>query len=130
VNTNAEVPDDSSIGDEQRVWRRIGPLQYTDHGDGRIEAMSGAFADSKESPLSVDLAETAGSPQKTRQGWDQYGVVEIRVGDVRALGLGVTREPREGNDAHAYVHGKKTKGVQRRLRQAASWVIKPQIRST
>lgn len=62
------------------------------------------------------------SSETLSPGW---GLVSLKAGELRSLGLKVSSWPVEGNPAHCGVHGKKTKGVRKKMAEMAKWVVTP-----
>ena len=54
-------------------------------------------------------------------------MVELNVGFVRGLGLGVATNPPTGDPGHVWVFGRKTVSTKRKLAKHARWVIPPDI---
>lgn len=116
--------DDPTIGDDEYVWRRV-PRDSVKYESGPPRASSGAFNDSSDgTPMSVDLALLAPSPEWSLGNCDG-GLVRIKVGDLRAGGFGVTRHPLEDNPAHCYVTGRKSTGKRQKIAKMSEWVINP-----
>lgn len=55
------------------------------------------------------------------------GLVTIVAADARALGLIISRAPLDGNPNHCELFPTATKGRQNLLRNAAEWVVYPEI---
>jgi hypothetical protein len=126
-NAEAESPaDDSSIGDDEALWRWVRPDQWEPMGDS-TRPRSDAFCDSSDgSPMSVDRAQVrqqrGEGPEHTVADRPGYLVAEVQAGSCRALHLGVVPDPLPDNPAHAGVTGTKTHSVRRQLAKAALWV--------
>jgi len=126
VPDDLSVRDDSSIDDEELLWRRISPEHVVSDSDGTRRPSSAAFSDSSDStPLSVDLASIAGDPSVTLESHSGFGLAELVVADVRKLGLGVWPDPLPHNEAHAGITGRKTRGTRRALARVARWRVEP-----
>ena len=82
------------------------------------------FSDSRDgSPMSAHRARCYGSPTEANTGNNL--MVELNVGFVRRLGLGVATQPPTEDPGHLWVFGKKTPSIKRRLAKHARWVIGP-----
>jgi hypothetical protein len=75
--------------------------------------------------MSATLAPDGLDPDKYLELFPDWGLVEISVAEVRAMALQVERDPQPDDEHHVLVHGKKTGGVRRRLKAAATWVRRP-----
>jgi hypothetical protein len=105
--------DDLSIPNEERLYFRVFPSPdvVRDAGDGGYRPMSGAMRpNNRDDPLSVDLSSLC-TPEQTRdRGTDgNFHVVQMTVGQVRAEGFRVVRDPIAGGEfqnlAHALIYG-------------------------
>lgn len=121
--------DDPSVEDDHDIWRRVHPSQIVyDSNLQRSRATSGAFQDSGDgSPTSVLIAkmvlESGRSATDVLTGIVGEGVVRIAAGDAREKGILIHIEEDDGEKAHAYLVGKKTRSVQNHLAGKAVWVI-------
>lgn len=61
----------------------------------------------------------------TRRGYEHCGVASFSARQARDIGLDVIPAPQLDNPAHAYVTGKKTKAVKRKLANLAVLIVKP-----
>jgi hypothetical protein len=73
----------------------------------------------------VILGAGAGDPQRALAGHQGFALALITVALARGLGLGVARDPRPDEPAHAVVFGRKNKRVGRRLAMGPHWVVPP-----
>ena len=102
-------PDDLSISDEEMLYVRVYPTPdalVPVEGTDQHRAGSGALRRPGD-PLSADLGSLC-TPKVTQQraGIDRaYHVAAFSAGAVRRAGCRVTRDPVEGNAAHALVWG-------------------------
>jgi hypothetical protein len=105
--------DDISIPNDERLYFRIFPSKDVIHPaeGGGHRPMSGAMkARDRDDPLSVDLGSIC-TPEQTRDRGPNgnFHVVQINVGQVRAAGFRVVRDPIAGgampNPAHALIYG-------------------------
>lgn len=98
------------IPDSEKLWRRI----HADHLLDGDRVSSAAFSGDQ---MSVDIASIQRNMSITLS--DGVGVAEFECAAARKLDQQVVADPLKSNPAHALVKGHKTKGVQRRLRNAA-----------
>jgi hypothetical protein len=116
--------DDLSIPNETVLWRRIRKDDVLP--DGSRPKKSPCFEDSKDSPMSVTITDDLDiSPEEYLSQYPEEGLVSITVAQIREKGLGITREPTETDPGHAFVHGKKTGSIKKKLANECEWVIKP-----
>ena len=114
-------PDDPSIGDNERLWRRVHPTQIrTNNETGELEVSSAAFSTREE--LSVAIASETNLTIFLQNNF-QHRVVEFTAGAARAANCTVVRDPKPDNLAHALVcgsksHGQLNKTQQEQLKQA------------
>lgn len=100
--------DDNTIGDEERLYRRIHPthppLQRT-NVPGVYRPASGALKDS-EWPLSVDLGSLS-TPEQTRDRCTTtpFHVAGFTAAMARRYGCRIVRDPLPENPAHALIFG-------------------------
>jgi hypothetical protein len=91
-----------------------------DENLGQIRPSSAAFEGHPNgSPMSVLLAAEAGNPQNALVGHQGFALASITAALAREQGLGVARDPRPDEPAHAMVFGKKNKRISRRLAMGA-----------
>jgi hypothetical protein len=129
-------PDDPSIPDDARLLRRIFPGWYKGEGPEAI-LTSQAFDDAPDgSSMSVfverRLAELGLTPMDVLADHDGYGLVALEAGLVRRLDFGITWSP-DATDglrgqAHAEVHGNKSPGKRKRLRDLCVHIVGPLAR--
>ena len=121
--------DDTSIPDTADLWRRIPPVpSYTllDQNTGRQRPTSLAFTDGKNGePMSVFIAAEAGDPSMILHGNENYGLVAIKAGVVRACNQMIVRDPLPDAPWHAVVIGNKSHAVRSQLAKAAESVQLP-----
>jgi hypothetical protein len=123
----ADYSDDPTIPNDAELWRRIPPWHFVDDGNlGQIRPSSAAFEDHPDgSPMSVLLAVEAGDPQRALAGHQGFALASITAALARRLGLGVARDPRPDEPAHAVVFGRKNKRISRRLAMGSHWIVQP-----
>jgi hypothetical protein len=123
------VKDDPGISDDLELWRRIRKEDcvFDKNIGGRRPKSSPCFDDSTDgSSMSVSIAaEAAVSPVEYLSMYPEEGLVKITVGQIRGLGLGITREPTPADPSHACIHGKKKKSIKGKLAVTCAWVISP-----
>ena len=115
--------DDPSISDDDSVYRRI-PEDWAISDDNlrRFRLSSQAFKQGGTYGLvSVYLASET-SPDAVMAEGRQVYLVEVGVGTIRDLGLGVIRSPESGGPGHCDITGRKTKSVLNRIAKQARWV--------
>jgi hypothetical protein len=119
--------DYPTISDDAELWRRIPPWHFVDDGNlGQIRPSSAAFEDDPDgSPMSVILGAEVDGPQRALAGHQGFALASITAALARGLGLGVARDPRPDEPAHAVVFGKKNKRVSRRLAMGSRWIVPP-----
>ncbi len=116
--------DDPSIPDEERLLRRIHLTHVVEGGDGRSALSSAAFRDLELSVNLESVMRAAGrQPADSLKDNPNDLLACITAGVCRGNGQTVGPDPISSEPAHGYVFGKKTKRIQRALRDAASWVL-------
>src|SRR5687768_2016128 len=92
--------DDSTIGDEDDLWRRVPhtPQHIVwDDNRGCFRVSSAAFDDDRDGePMSVWLAAEAASADEMLVGHAGFGVVAIQVRVARSRQQAVVRDPLPG----------------------------------
>lgn len=101
-----EAQNDPSIGNGERVWRRVQPTQI-DWACTPPRVSSAAF--STTDGLSVSLASET-TIEALTQNYPEHSVVEFEVGFARSLGCGIIRDPTEDDPSHCLVFGPKARG--------------------
>jgi hypothetical protein len=121
-----EPIDDVSIGNDDRLLRRIRPDDvFVEPETGQRRPSSATFI-SKSNIISVDLA-TLTTPEKALGNYPSHILVEIDVGTVRSLGCKVVRDPQPDNPSHALLYGsgpdgRMTKSQAREIVSRCKWV--------
>lgn len=103
-----ERQDDWSIGNNERLWRRVHPKQIdfdTETGEPRVS--SGVF--STGDGLSVSIASET-TIETLLRNYPEHSVVEFEAGVARSVGCIVVRDPTLDDPAHALVWGPKSRG--------------------
>ena len=119
--------NDASIGDAERLFRRLPPTWVLWDEDGSPRISSAAF---KDEELSINLesvmASAGRSPSDAVRDYAGYGLAAFTAGEARALNQKVARDPNTEEPAHGVVFGpKKRGGVAQRLRDASYLVVVP-----
>ena len=115
--------DDPSINDDDSVYRRI-PADWAILDDNlrRFRPSSQAFTQGGADGLvSVYLASETSPDAVMSEGRQAY-LVEVGVGAIRDLGLGVIRSPDTGGPGHCDITGRKTRSVRNHIAMQAQWV--------
>lgn len=126
-------PDDPSIGNDERLWRRVHPTWIEiDPESGQPDVSSAVFATREE--VSVALAASTTTELFLRDNLG-HSVIEFTAGAARAAGCTVVRDPLPDDPAHALVcgqksHGQLNKTQQQRLKQASRLVVFTQPEQT
>ena len=116
--------NDSTIDDNEIIWRRIHQFQVVDDPNlNRKRPSTAGFDNGRDIPLSVYIASEAQSPQVVMQDGKEKLLVALIVGFVRQLGLGIIRDSSSGGLGHALLIGKKTKGMLNSMAKTATWVV-------
>ena len=116
--------NDSTIDDNEIIWRRIHQFQVVDDSNlNRKRPSTGGFDNGRDIPLSVYIASEAQSPQVVMQDGKETYLVALIVGFVRQLGLGIVRDSSSGGLGHALLIEKKTKGMLNSMAKTATWVV-------
>ena len=121
-----EPIDDVSIGDDERLLRRIRPDDvFVEPETGERRPSSATFI-SRSNIISVDLASLT-TPEKALANYPRHVLVEIDVRIVRSLGCKVVRDPLPDNPSHALLigsapDGRMTKSQAREIVSLCKWV--------
>ncbi len=92
--------DDTSIGDDEILWRRFHPTQMApDEPIEELTASSGVFRDKE---MSVHIASLTSLPI-VRAKYPEHGIVSFTAAAARAEGLVVVRDPIPEDESHALV---------------------------
>jgi len=120
--------DDSSICDEERLWRRIIPQWIVPTEDGKLRPSSSAFLDGYTGEVSVHIAALT-DQYKALEGRPNDSLVEIKAGLPRSLGHAIVRDPTEQDPSHALIcpppekPRKQRKSDARRMAEEAQWIV-------
>lgn len=122
-----EFADDTSIGDDVQILRRIPPKRWYHADDERPH--SDNFANSPDgSGTSFDIMVSADAIAAAVSSLPEgFGAVVLKASDIRAARLGLVRDPLPDNPHHVLLQGKKTEGTRKSLCRACrqSWAKKP-----
>jgi hypothetical protein len=115
-------PDDPTINDSERLWRRVHPNQVrTNTETGEPEISSAVFSTREE--VSVAISGETNLTTFLRD-YTKHSVIEFSAGAARAANCTIVRDPLPDDPAHALVcgsrsHGQLSKTQQERLKQAS-----------
>jgi hypothetical protein len=116
--------DDPNIPDEERLFRRIHPTHIVEGDGGKSEVSSAAFRDTELSVNLEAVMQAAGrEPKDSLRDNPNDLPMSIAAGVCRRHGQIVGPDPRPEEPAHGYAFGKKSKSIQRALRDAAGWIV-------
>jgi hypothetical protein len=119
-------PDDPSISDGERLWRRVHPSWIKIDPDmGQPDVSSAVFSTRAE--VSVAIAALTTTEIFLRDAPLQ-SIIEFTAGAARAAGCTVVRDPLPDDPAHALVcgsksHGQLTKTQQQLMKQASRLIL-------
>jgi hypothetical protein len=116
--------DDPNIPDEERLFRRIHLTHVVEGDGGKSEVSSAAFRDTELSVNLEGVMQAAGrEPQDSLRAHPDDLLMSIAAGVCRRNGQIVGPDPVPEEPAHGYAFGKKSKSIQRTLRDAAGWIV-------
>lgn len=129
ADPNAELPDDLTIANECRLFRRIVERFVIAEGE-TFRISSQAFSNSSDgSGMSVWLEdrmlELGLTPDDALVGHENTWLAEVTAGAMRALDQRVVRTPQNDEPAHGEVLGSKSGKRRGKIRDEASWAIPP-----
>jgi hypothetical protein len=115
-------PDDPTINDSERLWRRVHPNQIRTHTETGEPDVSSAVFSTREA-VSVAIAEETNLTAFLRD-YPQHSVIEFTAGAARAANCTIVRDPLPDDPAHALIcgsrsHGQLNKSQQQLLKQAS-----------
>jgi len=118
-------PDDPSISENERLWRRVHPVQIDlDPQTRQPDVSSGAFSTREEVSVAIASQTTLAA---FILNYPEHSVIEFTAGAARAAGCTVVRDPLPDDPAHALVCGPRSRGqlnkTQQELLQQASTVV-------
>lgn len=128
----APPADDGSIRDDAGLWRRFPPSCWLPDEDnpGRFRLSSNAFHNGTEDPATADAMSVtieAGAPDPATYSarFPGFGIARVPAGVCRSQNQIIVRAATPDDPAHAHVIGTKSKGVRRRLSEAAIPLFDP-----
>lgn len=120
--------DDLSIGNQERLWRRIIPSWIVEGEDGKLRPSSSAFLDGYTGEVSVHIAALTNQDQAL-EGRPNDSLVEIVAALPRSLGHILVRDPTDKDPSHALIcpppdkPNKKRKMDARKMAEQARWIV-------
>jgi len=118
--------DDSSISDEDELWRRIPPQQWVDCPGESCRPSSAAFEDSPDgSPLSVHVGRLTSVNTVLSEIHEGFAIAAFRAGLARECSFIVVSDPMPEDPSHALVVGNKSTPKRKRLVKGCWWVRRP-----
>jgi hypothetical protein len=116
--------DDPNIPDEERLFRRIHLTHIVGRDGGTSEVSSAAFRDTELSVNLEAVMQAAGrEPADSLKDHPNDLLMSLAAGVCRRNGQAVGPDPTPEEPAHGYAFGKKSKTIQRALRDAAGWIV-------
>ena len=108
--------------DNDSAMRRVPANQTINDAETHIvRPASNAFLQGgPKGNISVFLSSET-TPERITAGYPGTYVALIRIGDIRALGLEVEREPIEEQPGHCNITGRKTRAKARALATSSTW---------
>src|SRR3989442_5587798 len=122
--------DDSSIKDEDPLWRRILSSWVHRNPDGTVRPSSVAFLDRLSGEVSVHLARLT-NVERVLAGHETDSLAEIQARVPRSLGHAIVRDPEPADPSHALICAPRDRGINKRKRDAhemavrSRWVVEP-----
>jgi hypothetical protein len=124
--TPPDYQDDTSIRDDERLFRRVHLTQLVKDEDTGLTRVSSSVFRDKELSVNIESAlVTAGIPvEASLQNYNTHKLLFITAGAARRFDQAICRNPLPENPAHGLVYGSKSsKHIQNGLRTAAQWAI-------
>jgi hypothetical protein len=120
-------PDDATILDSDRLFRRVRPNQLFTEPDGSQRPTSAVF---KNLELSVNIeslmVEQGRPPEDSLSGFPNEYLTSITAGKVREYRYPIVKDTDPPHDpAHGLVLGKKTDSFANAMVRAQRWVVSP-----
>jgi hypothetical protein len=118
------TPDDSTISDEEVIWRRVHEKEVTpDDNLNKKRPSSATFLQKDQlTDLSVYIASEASSIDAVMQEGNQKYLVSLSAKFIRSLDLGIIRDKATGGPGHAAITGNKTHKKRSAMAKNAEWV--------
>lgn len=113
--------DDAGIGDEEAVLRRV-PNAVYDENLNRARPSTQAFLQNGPDGLVSVYLSSETTPEVVASGGPERFLASIKVGELRAQGLGMVRDPSSGGPGHCVITGRKTKGILNQIVKKVEWV--------
>lgn len=123
----AEQPDDGSIPDSDRLFRRVPRNQLRPLDDGSFRPSSAVFKH-RELSITIEslLLAQKREPLDVLKDYPDQFLTSILAGDVRKFGLAIIKDTDSPHDpAHGLVLGKKTEGFANAMVRSHRWVVSP-----
>jgi hypothetical protein len=118
--------DNTSIGDEERLFRRVHINQLVrDDDTGLARVSSGVFRD-KDLSVNIEstLMNSGGSRESCLRGSNAHKLVSITAQSARQLSQAICRDPLPDDLSHGLVYGSKNaRSICDGLRALAVWMI-------
>ena len=115
--------DDPGINDDEVVVRRVSRReQIFDPDVGRRRPASQAFLQNGRDGLTSVYLMSETTPEEVAADGDEEYLAAVRVGVLRANGLGIIRTPESGGPGHCDITGRKTRGRLVRIVMLTEWV--------
>ena len=119
-------PDDQTIQDNVKLWRRIHPTHVVPDGSGGKRVSSAAFTNSWDgSYMSVVIDEKGVTAERVLGPNIDHGLVTFTAATARALNQRIIRKPEGHEPLHGEVCGKKSKAIQNQFVKLCQWVYVP-----
>ncbi len=115
--------DDSSIADDEVLWRRIIPSWLQHEPNGNLRPQSVAFIDRHTGEVSVHLASIMRDPTIALRGHPEDSLTSIRAGYPRSLGYAIVSDPKPEDSSHALICPSPTKKHARDIAKESTWVV-------
>jgi|ERR1700680_2208486 hypothetical protein len=122
-----DPPDDPSIPNTDRLFRRVPPNQLFTEPDGSQRPTSAVF---KNPNLSVNIEslmiEQGRQPEDTLTNFPTDFLTSIIAGNVRVYGYRIVKDTAPPNDpAHGLVLGRKTSAFANAMVRTHRWIVAP-----
>jgi hypothetical protein len=122
-------PDDPSIPNTDRLFRRVPPNQLIRLEDGSQRPSSSIF---KNEEMSVNIeslmVEQLRLPEDTLKGYPGHFLTSIIAGEVRNLRYPIVKDTAPPNDpAHGLVLGKKRESFANAMLRSHKWIVAPPV---
>jgi hypothetical protein len=115
--------DDTTIGADEVLWRRILPDWLHVEPNGEVRPISYAFRDHLSGELSVHIASIMQDPNRALIGFPIASLAAIRAGYPRSLGYAIVRDPMPDDLSHALICPAPNQGHARKIAKQATWVV-------